>query len=386
MKIFVLTSRVPYPLEKGDKLRIYHQLKELSKTHDIYLCSLYSSNTNIVGAKEELLSFCKEVLFIKLSPWQQMLSIIKSCFNKLPFQSAIFYDQNAKRKVTSYIKQLNPDHIYCQLTRVAEYVKELSTPKTIDYMDCFSKGMKRRADRSNLFSSWLFSWEANKQANHEKNIYPYFDNHTIISTEDRNALALNETENVHIIPNGVDFDFFSPKAKEANYDLCFVGNMSYAPNVDAAQHLCKEILPLIKKKIPFVKILIAGASPNAKVRSLEAEGITVSGWMDDIRDAYSTTKVFIAPMRIGSGLQNKLLEAMAMNTACVTTPIANKSLGADETQILEGKSAKELAEHCILLLQDQALRKSIAIAGNKYVRNKYQWSKTSQELEQLFVD
>lgn len=361
-------------------------MKELSKNHEIHLCALYTQHENIELAKKELATFCKSTLFIKLSLWQIALSLLKACFNKMPFQSAIFYDPNAKKQIVKHINQIEPDHIYCQLTRVAEYIKELPTPKTIDYMDCFSMGMKRRAKTSNIFSSWFFTWEAKKQSLYECEIFDQFDHHSIISIEDRNRIIAKDNNRISIIPNGVDFKHFSPKQDALEYDLSFVGNMSYAPNVDAAIYLCTEILPLVQRVLPNTKVLIAGASPNAKVRSLESKYVTISGWMDDIRDAYATTKVFIAPMRIGTGLQNKLLEAMAMNTACITTPIANKSLGANQSQVLEGKSTVELAQHCINLLQDKTLRESIADAGNKYVKSTFQWSKTSKELEQLFVD
>ena len=150
MKLFVLTSRIPYPLEKGDKLRAFHQLKGLSKTHRIYLCSIKWPMTNIPKeTKDVLLEFCEEIHFIKLSYTQIFLNLFKAVFNKDPFQSALFYDINAQNKINKLILNIKPDHIYCQLTRVAKYIIDQKIPKTLDYMDASSKGMARRANKSN---------------------------------------------------------------------------------------------------------------------------------------------------------------------------------------------------------------------------------------------
>lgn len=386
MKLFVLTSRIPYPLEKGDKLRIYHQIKELSKRHRIFLCALYQKESHVEEAKKELSIFCEELYFIKISKYQQCISLISACFNHMPFQSALFYDRNAKQQVLGIINKVQPNHIYCQLTRVAEYLKEIKQPKTLDYMDAFSKGMKRRAKSSSIFSAWLFYWESKKQKQYERELFSHFKQHTIISAQDLDAIDHPQKSTIKIIPNGVDFKHFKPINSKKKYDLTFVGNMSYAPNVDAAIFLCEDILPLIQKQCPDVKLLIAGASPSNRVKQLASEVVTVSGWIDDIREAYAATRVFIAPMRIGTGLQNKLLEAMAMRIPCITSPLANKSLRAKETEIVVAKSAADIAHACVKLLNNTTLRNEIASKGFDFVTKHYQWPKTTATLEQLFMD
>lgn len=386
MKLFVITSRIPYPLEKGDKLRIFHQMKVLSEKHEIYLCALHSptikENEN---AKSVLSEFCKEVHFIKLSTFQIIISLIKSLFTGLPFQSALFTDSSAKRKVHKLINTIKPDHIYCQLTRVAEYAKKENYPKTIDYMDAFSKGMERRSQNASFLTSWIYKWEALKQRKYEKLVFTDFDNHSIITEEDQNCINSPFKNKIKIIRNGVDFNFFKPITKEKKYDMVFVGNMAYAPNVDAAIFLCNEILPLIKKVIPQINILIAGAEPSAAVLNLRSDSVKISGWIDDIRDAYAESSVFIAPMRIGTGLQNKLLEAMAMEKACITTPLANKALQAPRNVILVGETAQELANHCIHLLNNENERQARAISGRQFVNEEYQWNKTTELLNHLFI-
>jgi len=386
MKLFVITSRIPYPLEKGDKLRIFHQLKGLSKTQKIYLCALQSPfGKEHENAKTVLSEFCEEVHFVKLSFIHVAFSLIKSFFNKLPFQTALFTDANAKKRVDQLIENIKPDHIYCQLTRAAEYVRDKNHPKTLDYMDAFSKGMERRAQNSNIISSRLYKWEASKQKAYEKTIFNAFDSHTIITEEDRNHIEHPLKDKIQIIRNGVDLDYFKPISKASKYDIVFVGNMGYAPNIDAAIFLCNEILPFIKKEIPDVKILLAGAQPSIKVQNLRSESVKISGWLEDIRAAYSESEIFIAPMRIGTGLQNKLLEAMAMEKACITTSIANKALQAPNNAILIGDTAEELADQCIHLLKNKIQRNTQALQGSKFVKETYQWTKTTELLNKLFL-
>lgn len=161
--------------------------------------------------------------------------------------------------------------------------------------------------------------------------------------------------------------------------------MAYAPNVDAACHLVNDIMPLVWSRMPSATVLLAGADPKPAVRSLASKRVTVSGRIPDIREAYASAQLFVAPMRIGSGLQNKLLEAMSMNLPCVTTPLANTPLGAvDGEQILVGDRPQSLADAIVSLLDSPQRCARIAAAGNAFVHDHYSWNAAVQPLENLF--
>jgi len=131
-------------------------------------------------------------------------------------------------------------------------------------------------------------------------------------------------------------------------------------------------------------LLLAGASPDHRVTALKSDKVQVSGWMDDIREAYATSRVFIAPMRLGTGLQNKLLEAMSMKLPTITTPLANNALNALENmEILVGEDAVTLAEHIVSLLNDQDLYTLIAENGHQFVLKNYNWTEATRQLEDL---
>ena len=172
MKIFVIASRIPYPLEKGDKLRIYNQVKELSKDHQILLCCLYDGKIHPKATKE-LEAICKQVEFVKLSRIKILINLFFNIFSSKPFQVSYFYQNKAQRRIDKIIADFKPDHIYAQLIRTSEYVKlKHHIPKTLDYMDSFSKGMQRRVQKAPFLFKTVFESEAKRLLRYENLIYP----------------------------------------------------------------------------------------------------------------------------------------------------------------------------------------------------------------------
>lgn len=382
MKIFVLLSRIPWPLEKGDKLRAFNQLKELSKQHEIVLCALNSDRkTDKQAAFRALQPYCKSINFVDLPAIGIFINLLSAWLNGRPLQTGYFYNARAAKTIQKLIKQHQPDMLYGQLLRVAEYLRKENTPKTLDYQDVFSMGMKRRLEIASWLMKPFLMTEYIRLQKYEYEIFEDFDLKTIISEPDRDLIPHPKRKEILVIPNGVDHDFFKPIKAEKQYDIVFTGNMAYPPNVNAATFLAYDIMPIVWKSIPDAKLFLAGATPDASVRQTASAKIIVSGWMDDIRKAYAESKVFVAPMRIGTGLQNKLLEAMSMELPCVTTPLANKPLKArHQHEILIGEKADEIAAAIVSLLQNQAMAETISQQGNTFVRQKFNWETATKIL------
>ena len=383
MKIFVLLPRIPYPLEKGDKLRAFNQIKQLAKRNEIVLCALNDdAKVNEQDAFRALQPYCQSINFIKFNKAQILLGLVRAFFKGLPMQCGYFFNRKAAKKVNSLIAKHKPDLLYGQLLRTAEYIRHKDIPKAIDYQDIFSYGMKRRADIASFITRPVFNMEYRRLKRFETITFDDFDVKTIISEPDRDLFPHERRNEILIIPNGVDHDFFKPQEREKKYDLVFTGNMSYPPNVNAVDYLANEILPIVWKTLPETKLYIAGATPDPKVKKAASERIIVSGWLDDIRDAYAQSRVFIAPMRIGTGLQNKLLEAMSMRLPAITSPLANASLGAKPNEeILVGSNAEEMAQHIITLLTDKEKAERLAQAGFDFTNRVYDWGKATEILE-----
>ena len=383
MKIFVLLSRFPYPLDKGDKLRAYYQIKELSALHEVHLCCLDDSNVQSEHIKH-LEAYCKSVNVIQLRKWQIAMNLFIGLFSSLPFQVWYFYQSHAHRKIKQQIKNIQPDHIYCQLLRTAEYVKnEHAIPKTLDYMYTFSKGMERRIEHGGWKKAFI-KIEFQRLKKYENLIFEYFENKTIISKQDQEFIFHPNRSKIAVIPNGIDLSKFKPLEIDKQYDLVFVGNMRYAPNVESALFIVNEILPLLLKEKPDIRILLSGSSPAKAVLELASKYVTVSGWVDDIKESYAKGKIFFAPLNIGTGLQNKLLEAMAMRIPCITSSLANNALKAtDKKEILIGNTPEEYNRLILHLLSDTEKSEAIAEAGKKYVENTFDWKVSTQKLIHL---
>lgn len=388
MKIFVLVSRIPYPLEKGDKLRAYHQVKELAQRHEVFLCCL-SDEAPDETALSHLRSICQRVEVVQLSRKRIAMRMVAALFSSRPFQVHYFFQRAAARMVEKHINDFKPDHIYCQLIRCSEYVKHLfHIPKTLDYMDAFNKGMERLAEKSKGWKKLVWRIESRRLVRYENVIYDYFDLHTIISVQDRDLIYHPKRKAIAVIPNGVDTAFFARQHPPSNDKVVvFTGNMSYPPNMDTAERLANAIMPRVHQRHPDAQLLLAGASPHPRVSALNhPPKVVVTGWMDDIREGYLKGMVFAAPLRIGTGLQNKLLEAMSMELPCVTSSLANNALGARPNhELLVCDSDEAFADAICTLLENSKLREKFSTHGRSFVEANYSWSKACEKLSDLMV-
>jgi sugar transferase (PEP-CTERM/EpsH1 system associated) len=386
VKILCLTSRLPWPLEKGDKLRAYHQLKHLSKNHTIILCALNDTRIH-PDAEKELKKFCSEIHICELSKIGIFFNLVRGLFSGIPFQVAYFTSPAAKKKIDKIISDTKPERIFAQLIRTAEYVRDhKEIPRTLDYMDIFSKGIERRIPKAKKLWRWLFRMEWQRLLAYEKAVSEDFNALTIISEQDRDLLPVNDPKAVHVIANGVDTEFFKPVAAEKDYDLLFNGNMNYPPNIESVIYLVHKVLPIVRRKKPHLKVLISGATPAPEVLALQSDYVTVTGWVDDVRKSFARSKILVAPMQSSIGLQNKLLEAMAMKIPCITTTLSNNALKAiPDAQVLVADTPEKFAEEIFLLLDHPDKAERLAENGYKMVHDRFNWDQTCSALEQVII-
>ncbi len=388
MKLLVLLSRFPYPLDKGDKLRAYHQLRYLAERHEICLFALTDEDVS-AAAKAAVRPLCRGgVVVHRLRRPGIIRNMARALATGRPLQVGYFYDARAQRQVDGLLHDFRPDHVYCQLVRMAEYLRPHAgeRPMTLDFMDVFSAGMARRATQAPLWQRPVLALEAERLLAYEAAAFDWFGHHTIISDQDRQLIPHPRRHQIRVVLNGIDTDFFQPQPTAAKeYDVLFCGNMSYHPNVDAACFLAEEIMPLLRQRHPAARLLVAGTTPAPRVLALASAQVVVSGWVPDIRAAYAAARVFVAPMRVGTGLQNKLLEALAMRLPCVTTPLANNALGGtDGQQLRVADTAAALAAAIGSLLDNAAQAAALATRGHDFVKTRYTWAGATAHLDALF--
>lgn len=389
MNIAFLVSRVPYPLEKGDKLRAYHQLKQLAKNHTVHLICLNDGNV-LQKDIDHLKTIATSVTVYKLSKIKILWRLMLAAFSRKPYQVHYFYDKAIAGKIEKQINDIKPDHIYCQLIRTAEYVKNLHAyPKTLDYMDTFSKGMQRRIETENFLTRQFVKAEANRLTTYENLIFDYFDHKTIISEQDRDLIYHKNRKDIVVIPNGVDEDLLKDNSvTEKKYDVLFHGNLAYIPNVDCVKYIVTEVMPLLVKFRPGISLAVSGATPSAKVVELckqFPDNITLLGFVEEIIPTYKSARIFFAPLQIGTGLQNKILEAMALKIPCVTSELCNNALkGENGKHLITAKKPVNYVNAIVNLLDNPVYAQQVAIDGHAFISSFYSWEKGNEQLVKLF--
>lgn len=385
MKIVLLTSRFPYPLEKGDKLRVYNFIRQLSIKNEIILVAVNAgevSRENYLHMKQ----YCSEIHLFRLSKLDLGINLIRAGLNGLPFQVGIFY----KRKITSDIQKIindaNPDAVFCHLIRMSEYVKEINKyTKTLDYMDAFSKGIERWSEQSTFFLKKSFLQNEHKRlVKYEREVFDKFDRKIIISEQDRTLIPHSEREKIAVIPNGVDTEQFYPLEIEKKYDLLFTGNMGYPPNVESALYTIRNIFPEVRKKIPEINLLVAGINSPGELKDSASGNIHVIEKFSHIREAFAQCRIMLAPMLISIGLQNKILQAMAMKIPVICSPLANNAVKAPVNKcILEAESVEEYTEKIRMVLSDRKFAETLTENAFDFVIKNYNWKKISEKLESI---
>ena len=386
MKLLVLTSRFPYPLEKGDKLRIFNQIRELSRQHEIILCALTEEIVQDADY-QQVMPFCSQIHVFHLSKITIFLNILGGILRGLPFSVSYFFNKKIQRQILDIAAREKPNHVYAQLIRTSEYFKENTYPKTLDYMDAFSIGMKRRSQDDAWFLRLFYALESKLLRRYETTIFAYYNHLTIISQQDKLLMIGNEDINIKVVPNGIDYQYFTPNYEQKVqpiYDIVFVGNLGYYPNIQAAKYLVNQILPLLKKEYPNIKILLAGARPSQEIELLANENVNIKRDLVDIREAYLAAKIFVAPIFHGSGQQNKILEAMAMGLPCITTTLVNNAiLAKPNEEILTADTEGAFVEQIKNLLQDIDYQLIIKANGREFVKTHYSWHTATQVLNDL---
>ncbi len=380
-RLLVITSRFPYPLEKGDKLRIYHQLKDLSKAFEVCLIALNDESVEDESI-DHIASIVNELHMVQVGGFSRLWGLLSSIFSKKPFQISYFYSNKARKTVNNIVQELQPDIIYSHLLRAGQYVDHLNYPLYIDYMDAFSLIMERRAASSGWLKRLFYKEEARRMRAHEIKSSKHFQGKSVISNQDQQYLQTLVNSNFDIISNGVDLEQFRPIVDiDKKYDIVFVGNMGYPPNIKAAFFIANQLLPILLKSKLDIKILIAGARPTRGVQFLANEHIAVSGYIEDIRLAYASAHVFVAPIFHGAGQQNKILESMAMGLPCVTTNLVNNAIGAtDQKSICIGDEANKMADYIVELLHNREHYNFIRTNAITFVREHYTWKSQNDKL------
>jgi polysaccharide biosynthesis protein PslH len=383
VRLAFLTSRFPYPLLKGDKIRAYYPIKLLSARHEIDLFT-FSDEAADESAVAHMRQFCRRIEIVNLSTLGTTLKMAAAIPTSLPSQVAYYHSPRMARLLRSDVRDAyDLAHVVCG--RLAGFAGALgAVPKTIDWIDALSLSTHRRLNTErNPVMRQLYAREHRKMLRFELDAVRHFDYSVITSQVDRTFLDDRIDE---VLANGVDLDAFAPGNAPKDIDLVFTGNMGYEANVAAVEYLCRDVLPLVLRERPGTKFFAAGATPSPRVRRLhDGSAVTVTGFVESMPEMLHRSRVFVAPLQSGAGIQNKVLEAMACGLPVVATSFGNGGIQAKAgTEMLVEDTPEGFAGAVLGLLADPARAAALGAAGRDLATRNFSWTAKVDRFEEIF--
>jgi glycosyltransferase involved in cell wall biosynthesis len=377
-KLLILTTRFPYPVVGGDRLRIYQICKALSHHHQLTLLSLCETKV------EQEMDLPDDGVFstverIYMPRWHSWMNCLAALPGRIPLQVAYYQNAKFRRRAKALMNQ--HDGCLSHLIRAGDAVKDLQGVKFLEMTDAISMNYERIRKTGYAKNDWrshIFSLESRRLRQYEMSITDYFNHSFLVSAIDRDFLFSKKEKKiskVSVCSNGVDLDGIPYQFTTSGQDIIFIGNMHSLQNLDAANFMATEVFPLIRKLHPHSSLRLIGRIHYVDALRLEKfEGVKATGEVPDVVSAARGGGVGICPLRLGAGVQNKVLEYMALGLPTVTTSLGLEGFSAqDGKELLVADDAQGLANAVIKLLDNRAMAKSMAEAARLYVESAHTW-------------
>ncbi|HET7882775.1 MAG TPA: TIGR03087 family PEP-CTERM/XrtA system glycosyltransferase [Acetobacteraceae bacterium] len=391
--LLFLSHRIPYPPDKGDKIRAWHVLRYLARTHRIHL-GCFIDDPADRGHISRLGEECADLACLPLDPGMQRLKTLLRLRPGRPLSLGYFQDRRLQRWVDAKLASGTIDSVFVFSSAMAGYVMHATGVRRIlDMVDVDSEKWTAYAETARFPARSVWAREGRTLLAFERRAAAHFDHSLFVSEHEwqRFVSLAPETRNrTGWVANGVDLDYFSPAHDYAapfsptGADLVFTGRMDYRPNIEAVQWFAREALPALHRQIPGARFWIVGAAPTVSVRALaELPGVQVTGRVPDTRPYLAFADAVVAPLRIARGIQNKLLEAMAMARPVVATPAAFEGVNADPGRdLLLASDVDDTVQWIVEVLGGE--HAGMGAAARRAVKASHQWSVTLRPLDQLF--
>lgn len=379
MRLLVVAPGPPSAGGKGFQSRLHHQILELAKRHQIFLIAFADSPDAI---EPGVRAACRDLRTVKLSRLRAAGASVANS-SQLPLSVGLFLNRRMALTVRDTIETFKPDLVHVQLVRMAPYLRYAEQgPVILDLLDAAELNMRERARAMPLFARAPLLLEARRLGIFERHAARLADLSIFISERDR--MYAGNKMRMRVNPNGVEI-----RDRAANRDrstIVFSGTMSYFPNSDAATWFASTIFPLVRREIPDAVFRVVGRNPTREIRSAAAtRGVEVTGVVPVMADALERATVSVCPMRYGSGLQTKILEAMAVSTPVVATSKAVEGIPATLIDyVTVADSAQDFAKAVISVLQEPGAARNRAIEAFAVIKAKFTWAKSVSDLEDLY--
>jgi sugar transferase (PEP-CTERM/EpsH1 system associated) len=386
-KILFLTHRVPFPPDKGDKIRTFHQLDHLAVDHDVY-CACFIDHPDDRVHAIALQRWCKGVFTVEWRPQIGMIRALRALGGDRALSEAAYDDPRMHRQIDAWSSSIEFDAVVAFSACMAPYARRAAARRRVlDLCDSDSAKWQEYAALSRFPMSAIHALEARRLRALELACIEEFDATAVISERERRTLDPTGTSpRLHVIANGVDLPYaVPPQASRQGPIVSFIGEMSYRPNRDGMSWFMRTAWPHVRARVRDAQLMIVGRNPPADiVRLAKLPGVTVTGEVPEVRRYLASSRVVIAPLRIARGMPNKVLEAMAMQRPVVATSTVADCLDIEPGRhVLIADEPLAFASQVVRLLESDGLCDRVAESGYRHAAGRHSWTDTMRQYEQL---
>jgi sugar transferase (PEP-CTERM/EpsH1 system associated) len=389
MRILFVVPHLPSRIRP----RSFNLIKILSAEHDFSLVAQLVDDYERAMVKD-IEQYCASVDLVPLPQRQAYANCLRALPTHTPLRVAYYRSSAFVECIKEVIHRQKIDLVHGELIKVVPALKaalaDENIPILLDAVDCISWFLEQKMETTrNPFNKAFIYSELQKMRYYEQHELVDFDQLAITARLDREHLGrlTGQPQSIQVVDNGVDTDYFTPlPGPRTAKALVFCAKLDYSPNAQAILYFCKNILPLVWKQDPDVRLTIVGSKPPQSVRALSTdERITVTDYVPDTRPYLGTASVALAPLLVAAGTQNKILEALAMSTPVVTFPSCSRALGTEDgVHLLVAEEPQAYADAILKLLGDPELGQQLGRAGRLFVTEHYTWKAAAQTLNKLY--
>ena len=391
MRILMITPELPYPLDQGGRIRMFHFLEHLASQHEVHLISVVSSNIPKIYL-EKFDELCASFQFVThpVTPVKTVARIVRSVFERRPYILSKYFSKDLRDAVIRQVSQIEPDCILVESQYIVDSAIGLNVPVVVDLHDSAYILYSRFAKTTHWHPKKIHGYLQRAPMKKFESALPERVHRCVTTSQhDKSVLeSLSGMGNISVIANGVDADFFQKAATvpaSIEYELLFVGSMDYFPNIDGVDYLMMEIMPKVWASFPDTRVAIVGRNPVPTVRQFETDDrVFVSGFVDDVRPFYEKSKIVVVPIQMGSGTRLKVLEAAAMGKAIIGTQIGLEGLtfeNGKDMVVVEDTTA--FVSQLTRLLTNDTKRNELENKSRTWVERNYSWNVIVPKLEKI---
>jgi sugar transferase (PEP-CTERM/EpsH1 system associated) len=387
VRILFLSQRVPYPPNRGDKITTWRLVERMRRAHEV-TCVAFAHDDGDVKAAAQLGERGITTIPIRIELKRAKLAALPLLLTSKPMTLGVYGSSALQREVDRLASKC--DVAYAYSSSMGAFLEPHPRLKRVmHFAELDSDKWRQYAKRAAWPASWVYAREQRTLLEFERRIAHAFDENVLCTPLEQRVFEREiPGEHSMVLRNGVDLAFYKPQPEKAEpAHLVFVGVMDYLPNIDGCEHFVREILPLVRAKFGEVRFTIVGSKPTPQVQALAREpGVTVTGFVDDPREYLARASVSVAPLRIARGIQNKVLEALAMGLPVVGTTSATQGIeGEPGRDFVLANSAQEQADAICALLADPARARALGQRGREFVESNYDWEVVLKPLDELLA-